>query len=41
MTAVASRRLKTIQSELIDPKIAAHHGRIVKTTGRRSTKVNL
>jgi adenylate cyclase len=25
--------LKTIQTELIDPKIAAHHGRLVKTTG--------
>jgi TolB-like protein/class 3 adenylate cyclase/Flp pilus assembly protein TadD len=27
------RRLKTIQTELIDPKIAAHNGRLVKTTG--------
>ena len=26
-------RLKAIRSELIDPQIAAHHGRIVKTTG--------
>jgi len=26
-------RLKAIWSELIDPQIAAHHGRIVKTTG--------
>jgi len=26
-------KLKVIRSELIDPQIAAHHGRIVKTTG--------
>ena len=26
-------RLKTVRRELIDPKIAEHHGRIVKTTG--------
>jgi adenylate cyclase len=26
-------RLKALRRELIDPKIAAHHGRIVKTTG--------
>jgi TolB-like protein/class 3 adenylate cyclase/Tfp pilus assembly protein PilF len=26
-------RLKAIRSELIDPQIATHHGRIVKTTG--------
>ncbi len=26
-------RLKTLRSETIDPTIAAHHGRIVKTTG--------
>src|ERR1700731_457829 len=26
-------RLKSIRAELIDPKIADHHGRIVKTTG--------
>jgi len=26
-------RLKAIRSEVIDPQIAAHHGRIVKTTG--------
>jgi adenylate cyclase len=26
-------RLKTHRRELIDPKIAEHHGRIVKTTG--------
>ena len=26
-------RLKAIRAELIDPAIAAHHGRIVKTTG--------
>jgi len=26
-------RLKALRSELIDPKIAEHHGRIVKTTG--------
>ena len=25
--------LKTIQTELTDPKIAAHNGRLVKTTG--------
>jgi adenylate cyclase len=25
--------LKTIRRELVDPKIAEHHGRIVKTTG--------
>jgi|SRR6516162_2815724 adenylate cyclase len=29
----ALTRLKAIRSELIDPQIAAHHGRIVKTTG--------
>ena len=27
------RRLKAIRAELVDPGIAAHHGRIVKTTG--------
>ncbi len=27
------RRLKAIRDELIDPTIAAHHGRLVKTTG--------
>src|SRR5215208_5057166 len=27
------RRLKSLRSELIDPAIAAHRGRIVKTTG--------
>ena len=27
------RRLKALRAELIDPAIAAHHGRIVKTTG--------
>src|SRR6201993_3122124 len=27
------RRLKTLRSEVIDPKIAANRGRIVKTTG--------
>ena len=27
------QRLKAIRAELIDPAIAAHHGRIVKTTG--------
>jgi TolB-like protein/class 3 adenylate cyclase/Tfp pilus assembly protein PilF len=27
------QRLKAIRSELVDPQIAAHHGRIVKTTG--------
>src|SRR5712671_3863679 len=27
------RRLKALRAEVIDPKIAAHHGRIVKTTG--------
>ena len=26
-------RLKAVRSELVDPKIAEHHGRIVKTTG--------
>jgi class 3 adenylate cyclase len=26
-------RLKSHRRELIDPKIAEHHGRIVKTTG--------
>ena len=26
-------RLKVLRAEIIDPKIAAHHGRIVKTTG--------
>ena len=26
-------RLKAIQAELIDPAIAAHNGRLVKTTG--------
>src|SRR5258707_7280886 len=26
-------RLKALRAELIDPKIAGHHGRIVKTTG--------
>jgi adenylate cyclase len=25
--------LKAIRAELIDPKVAEHHGRIVKTTG--------
>jgi class 3 adenylate cyclase/tetratricopeptide (TPR) repeat protein len=27
------RRLKALRGELLDPKIAEHHGRIVKTTG--------
>src|SRR6266404_9757015 len=27
------RRLKSLRIEIIDPQIAAHHGRIVKTTG--------
>jgi adenylate cyclase len=27
------RRLKALRAEAIDPKIAAHRGRIVKTTG--------
>jgi adenylate cyclase len=27
------RRLKALRAEIIDPKIAGHHGRIVKTTG--------
>jgi adenylate cyclase len=27
------RRLKALRAELIDPKIAKHRGRIVKTTG--------
>ena len=26
-------RLKVLRAEVIDPKIAEHHGRIVKTTG--------
>jgi class 3 adenylate cyclase len=26
-------RLKTLRAELIDPRIAERHGRIVKTTG--------
>src|SRR5271165_5986635 len=26
-------RLKVLRAEVIDPKIASHHGRIVKTTG--------
>lgn len=26
-------RLKALRHELVDPKIAEHHGRIVKTTG--------
>src|SRR3979490_2867387 len=26
-------RLKSLRRELVDPKIAEHHGRIVKTTG--------
>src|SRR3984893_4281739 len=26
-------RLKSLRAEVIDPKIAYHHGRIVKTTG--------
>jgi class 3 adenylate cyclase len=28
-------RLKALRGELVDPKIAEHHGRIVKTTGER------
>jgi adenylate cyclase len=31
--AGALARLKAHRRELIDPKIAEHHGRIVKTTG--------
>jgi adenylate cyclase len=27
------RRLKAIREELIDPTLAMHHGRLVKTTG--------
>src|SRR5438105_12624296 len=27
------RRLKSLRAEVIDPKLAFHHGRIVKTTG--------
>jgi len=27
------QRLRAIRGELIDPTIAAHHGRLVKTTG--------
>jgi adenylate cyclase len=30
-------RLKDLRRELIDPNIAQHHGRIVKTTGGRYT----
>ncbi|MFL5269177.1 MAG: hypothetical protein ACJ8AH_21730 [Stellaceae bacterium] len=26
-------RLKALRAEILDPKIAEHHGRIVKTTG--------
>src|SRR5271166_948060 len=26
-------RLRSIRTELVDPKIAEHHGRVVKTTG--------
>ncbi|MEE9210687.1 MAG: adenylate/guanylate cyclase domain-containing protein, partial [Kiloniellales bacterium] len=26
-------RLKALRAELFDPQVAAHHGRIVKTTG--------
>src|SRR5215470_16419058 len=26
-------RLKALRAEIIDPKIAGHHGRVVKTTG--------
>jgi adenylate cyclase len=29
----ALERLKALRRELVDPKIAEHHGRIVKTTG--------
>jgi adenylate cyclase len=29
-------RLRTLRSELIDPTIAVHHGRIVQRTGDRS-----
>jgi adenylate cyclase len=28
-------RLRTLRSDLIDPTIAVHHGRIVKRTGER------
>ena len=28
-------RLKALRREIIDPKIAEHHGRLVKTTGER------
>src|SRR5712671_1187856 len=28
-------RLKALRRELVDPKVAEHHGRIVKTTGDR------
>jgi TolB-like protein/class 3 adenylate cyclase/Tfp pilus assembly protein PilF len=27
------RRIRSIRAEVVDPKIAAHHGRLVKTTG--------
>ena len=31
-------RLRTLRSDLIDPAIAAHHGRIVKRTGDGSNR---
>jgi class 3 adenylate cyclase len=31
-------RLMALRGELLDPKIAEHHGRIVKTTGDRRAK---
>ena len=30
-------RLKALRRELLDPKIAEHHGRIVKITGGRAS----
>ncbi len=34
-------RQKSCRAEFIDPKIADHHGRIVNTTGRLLTALNL
>ena len=32
-------RLRALRSDLIDPTIAVHHGRVVKRTGDRSRRV--
>ena len=38
-TRIASlARLRALRSDLIDPTIAVHHGRIVKRTGRRRNR---